>query len=39
MHYDLDDIYATDKMNEDLLNDFLSKEEDIKKTDEDEDKE
>jgi len=39
MHYDLDDIYATDKMNEDLLNDFLSREEDIKKTDEDEDEE
>ena len=39
MHYDLDDIYATDKMNEDLLNDFLSKEEDIKKTDKDEDEE
>ena len=39
MHYDLDDIYATDKMNEDLLNDFLSRKEDIKETDEDEDEE
>ena len=39
MHYDLDDIYATDKMNEDLLNDFLSREEDIKGTDKDEDEE
>ena len=39
MHYDLDDIYATDKMNEDLLNDFLSREEDIKETDKDEDEE
>ena len=39
MHYDLDDIYATDKMNEDLLNDFLSREEDIKETNENEDEE
>ena len=39
MYYDLDDIYATDKMNEDLLNDFLSREEDIKEIDEDEDEE